>query len=83
MGQEVADVYDVTAANMFQPEVLDPAIDPLVELAEGGPALELAIGTGRVALPLSARGIEVHGIELSEPMADEAAREARRRSRSP
>ena len=68
-GQEVADVYDVTAANMFEPDVLDPAVALLAELADGGPALELAIGTGRVALPLSARGIEVHGIELSEPMA--------------
>jgi len=69
-GSEVADVYDVTAANMFDPAVLDPAVDTLAELADGGPALELAIGTGRVALPLSARGIGVHGIELSEPMAD-------------
>ena len=69
-GSEVADVYDVTAANMFEPDVLDPAVALLAELADGGPALELAIGTGRVALPLSARGIEVHGIELSEPMAD-------------
>ena len=68
-GQEVADVYDVTAAPMFEPDVLDPAVALLAELAAGGPVLELAIGTGRVALPLSARGIEVHGIELSEPMA--------------
>ena len=42
----------------------------LAELARGGPALEFAIGTGRVALPLSARGIAVHGIELSRPMVE-------------
>jgi SAM-dependent methyltransferase len=69
-GQEVADYYDVTSADMFDPAVLDPTVDILAELAEGGPALELAIGTGRVALALSARGVEVHGIELSEPMAE-------------
>lgn len=69
-GQEVADFYDVTSADMFDPAVLDPTVELLAELAEGGPALELAIGTGRVALALSARGVEVHGIELSEPMAE-------------
>jgi SAM-dependent methyltransferase len=69
-GQEVADYYDVTSADMFDPAVLDPTVDILAGLAEGGPALELAIGTGRVALALSARGVEVHGIELSEPMAE-------------
>jgi SAM-dependent methyltransferase len=51
--------------------VLDPAVDRLAELARGGPALELAIGTGRVALPLSARGVTVHGIELSPPMVEQ------------
>ena len=56
---------------MFDPAVLDPAVDLLAELAGGGPALELAVGTGRVALPLSERGIEVHGIELSAPMAEQ------------
>jgi SAM-dependent methyltransferase len=70
-GQEIAEVYDATAAAMFEPAVLDPAVDRLAELADGGPVLELAIGTGRVALPLSARGIEVHGIELSAPMVDQ------------
>ena len=69
-GQEVADYYDVTSAEMFDPAVLDPTVALLAELAEGGPALELAIGTGRVALALSARGVEVQGIELSEPMAE-------------
>jgi SAM-dependent methyltransferase len=56
---------------MYTPEFLDPAVDFLARSARGGPALELAIGTGRVALPLSARGVRVAGIEISEPMASE------------
>ena len=50
---------------MFAPDVVVPAVDVLAGLAAGGPALELGIGTGRIALPLAARGIEVHGIDLS------------------
>jgi hypothetical protein len=61
--------YDEESAYMFAPDVLDPAVDALARLAGDGPALELAIGTGRVALPLAARGVPVSGIELSEPMA--------------
>ena len=49
---------------------VDPVVDFLVQHAQGGPALELAIGTGRIALPLSARGIRVQGIDLSEAMVD-------------
>lgn len=60
--------YDASSADMFAPAVLDPAVDFLARLAGGGAALELAIGTGRVAVPLAARGIRVAGIELSEPM---------------
>jgi SAM-dependent methyltransferase len=45
-----------------------PAVDFLAELTEGGPVLELAIGTGRVALPLAARGLVVEGVEASEEM---------------
>ncbi|MBM0229423.1 class I SAM-dependent methyltransferase, partial [Micromonospora sp. ATA51] len=59
---------------MFAPHVLDPAVDFLAPLAGSGPALELAIGTGRVAIPLAARGISVTGIELSQPMADQLRR---------
>ncbi|MHA6628078.1 class I SAM-dependent methyltransferase [Pseudonocardia sichuanensis] len=55
---------------MFAPEVLEPTVDRLVELAGGGRALEFAIGTGRVAVPLAARGVPVTGIELSRPMID-------------
>jgi len=70
-GKEIAEAYDETSAAMFEPEVLDPVVDRLAELAGDGPALELAIGTGRVALPLRARGVDVHGIELSPPMVDQ------------
>ena len=65
---EVAESYDEDSADMFAPEVLGPTVDLLAELAAGGPALELAVGTGRVAIPLAARGVPVHGIELSEAM---------------
>lgn len=51
------------------PEVVTPAVDLLEELADGGPVLELAVGTGRIAAPLAARGVRVGGIELSRAMA--------------
>src|SRR5690349_7906306 len=53
---------------MFAPDVLDPTVDRLAALAGEGPALEFAIGTGRVGVPLAARGVPVTGIELSRPM---------------
>src|SRR5881227_677960 len=53
---------------MFDPAVVDPAVDFLAALAGDGAALELGIGTGRIALPLAARGVRVHGIDLSEAM---------------
>jgi SAM-dependent methyltransferase len=65
----MAAAYDATSAVMFSPAVLDPAVDFLADLAGGGPALEFAVGTGRVALALSDRGTVVQGIELSAPMA--------------
>ena len=67
---DTAEQYDETSAFMFTPEVLEPAVDLLAELAGSGPALEFAIGTGRVAIPLAERGIQVSGIELSQPMVD-------------
>ncbi len=70
-GQEIAEVYDANSAADFEPLVLDPIVDFLEELARGGPVLEFAVGTGRVALPLSQRGISVHGIELSPHMAEQ------------
>jgi SAM-dependent methyltransferase len=65
---EAARSYDTPGEGMFSPEVLGPAVDRLAELAGGGRVLEFAIGTGRVAVPLSERGFSVSGIELSEPM---------------
>jgi SAM-dependent methyltransferase len=77
MGQdEIWDVdaaqrYDTPGTGMFAPEVLGPTVDRLVDLAGGGRALEFAIGTGRVAVPLAERGVSVSGIELSGPMIEE------------
>ena len=70
-GAVIAEVYDVTYAAKEDPAALDPMVGLLAELAGGGPVLEFAAGTGRVALPLSARGLSVAGIELSPPMAEQ------------
>lgn len=66
--EETAAHYDASSAEKFAPEVLDPTVDFLAHLAGSGPALELAIGTGRVGIALAGRGVPVSGIELSEPM---------------
>jgi SAM-dependent methyltransferase len=66
-GEAVAARYD-DDARMFDPAVVDPTVDVLAELAGDGAALEFAIGTGRIALPLAQRGVPVHGIDLSEAM---------------
>src|SRR6476469_6306151 len=65
---EAAQSYDTPGVGMFAPEALDPTVDRLAELADGGRALEFAIGTGRVAVPLAQRGVPVTGIEMSQPM---------------
>ena len=67
--ERVAATYDEDAADMFEAATLDPAVDFLAGIARGGPALELGIGTGRIALPLAERGVPVHGLELSRAMA--------------
>ena len=67
-GEPVAETYDEYSAEMFRPEVVDPVVDFLAELAGDGAALELGIVTGRIALPLTARGVPVKGIDLSEAM---------------
>ncbi|MGH3333102.1 MAG: class I SAM-dependent DNA methyltransferase [Nocardioidaceae bacterium] len=72
--EDTAERYDANSAEMFTPQVLDPAVAFLARLAGSGPALELAIGTGRVAVPLAARGVSVAGIELSQPMVDRLRR---------
>jgi SAM-dependent methyltransferase len=66
--EHVAARYDESSAEMFDPAVIDPTVDLLAELAGSGRALELAIGTGRIALPLAQRGVPVHGIDLSKSM---------------
>ena len=68
-GERVAAGYDDPSDRMFGPEAVDPAVSLLAWLAGSGRALELAIGTGRIGLPLSLRGVPVHGIELSRAMA--------------
>jgi SAM-dependent methyltransferase len=67
-GERVAANYDTSSAEMFEPGAVDPAVDLLAGLAGGGRALELGIGTGRIALPLARRGVGVHGIDLSRAM---------------
>jgi SAM-dependent methyltransferase len=67
---DAAQSYDTPGSGMFAPEVLGPTVDRLAELAAGGRALEFAIGTGRVGIPLAERGVPVTGIELSRPMVD-------------
>lgn len=66
-----ADHYDGGLGAMGEPAAIDPVVDVLAELAGDGAALELAIGTGRIALPLAARGVPVSGIELSAPMVEQ------------
>src|SRR4051794_9842729 len=68
---DAAQGYDTPGTGMFASEVLAPAVDRLVELTGDGRALEFAIGTGRVALPLAERGVPVTGIELSRPMIEQ------------
>src|SRR5829696_6385013 len=67
---DTAQRYDTPGSGMFAPEVLEPTVDRLAELAGNGRALEFAIGTGRVAVPLARRGVPVTGIELSPPMVE-------------
>ena len=64
---QIAENYDL-APGIFDPAVIDSAVSFLADLAGSGAALELGIGTGRIALPLSQRGVSVHGIELSPAM---------------
>jgi SAM-dependent methyltransferase len=68
-GADIAAIYDETYSAMFEPAIIEPTVAVLTELARAGPALEFAIGTGRVALPLS-RHIPVRGIELSPQMVE-------------
>ena len=67
-GESMAARFDERYAYQADPAVVGPMVAFLAELAAAGAALELGIGTGRIALPLAARGVPVHGIELSEAM---------------
>jgi SAM-dependent methyltransferase len=67
-GERVAARYDESCPDMFEPRVVDAVVEVLAGLAGGGRALELGIGTGRIALPLARRGVVVHGIDLSRAM---------------
>jgi SAM-dependent methyltransferase len=67
-GEAVAARYDERYARLTTSEVVDPIVDFLAGIVGDGPALELGIGTGRIALPLAARGVPVSGIDLSEAM---------------
>lgn len=66
--REIAQTYDTPGTGMFAEKVLGPTVDVLQDLADGGPAVEFAIGTGRVAIPLSEAGVQVSGIEISRAM---------------
>lgn len=68
---EAASHYDTPGTGMFDPALLARTSERLAVLAKGGAALEFAIGTGRVAIPLHERGVRVSGIELSQPMVDQ------------
>jgi SAM-dependent methyltransferase len=67
-GERVAEHYDESEGEMFTAGAIEPAVSYLADLAGDGAALELGIGTGRIALPLSQRGVPVHGIDLSAAM---------------
>ena len=67
-GEQVAATYDDSSSAMFAPALVAATVDVLAELAGRGRALELGIGTGRIALPLAGRGVPVHGIDLSRAM---------------
>jgi SAM-dependent methyltransferase len=69
-GESVAAEYDDPGDKMFDPVVVGPTVDFLARLAGDGRALELGIGTGRIAVPLAARGVEVHGIDVSTAMVE-------------
>jgi SAM-dependent methyltransferase len=66
--EETAQSYDTPGVGMFSPEILGPTVETLKALAAGGSAVEFAIGTGRVAIPLAEAGVKVTGIELSRAM---------------
>ena len=73
--EQLAQNYAALWPHLFEPAAVVPAVDFLAALASGGAALEFGVGTGRLALPLERRGVDVHGIDLSPAMLDELARQ--------
>jgi SAM-dependent methyltransferase len=73
LSPEVAARYDTSHADRFRPDAVDPAVDLLAGYADGAPAVEFAIGTGRLAVPLAERGVKVSGMDISQPMLDQLA----------
>ena len=69
--ERIAKSYEARWPELFEPAMVDPVVAFLAELAGPGPALELGVGTGRIAIPLSRRGVRVHGIDLSPDMVAE------------
>ena len=69
--ERIAKSYEAKWPEIFEPAVVEAAVSFLADLAGSGTALELGVGTGRIALPLSTRGVRVHGIELSPAMVAE------------
>ena len=69
-GEAIAARYDDDTSDLSTPQAVDPIVDFLAELAGDGAALELGIGTGRIAVPLARRGVPVHGIDLSAAMVE-------------
>jgi SAM-dependent methyltransferase len=64
----IADTYDDDSSEMFDRRVVDATVDFLIENSQGGATLEFGVGTGRIALPLSRRGVHVHGVDISSDM---------------
>jgi SAM-dependent methyltransferase len=71
---EIAELYDASAPEMYEPALLDATAEFLAAEARGGKALEFGIGTGRVAIPLSQRGVDVHGVDISADMIEQLRR---------
>ncbi len=67
-GERIAASYREKWPHLFAPEVVEPTVSFLAELAGTGAALEFGVGNGRIAVPLSQRGVRVHGIDLSPAM---------------
>jgi SAM-dependent methyltransferase len=69
--ERIAKSYQAKWPELFEPRVVDPAVQFLAGLAGTGAALELGVGTGRLAIPLSGQGVRVHGVDLSPDMVAE------------